>query len=86
MEQFKIEHQWKLYLERAQVKDEDLPEDQRREMRRAFFGAVGQMLILMRDDMTDLADKKGDEKAVDMLQDMLNQVSNFWLNEQGRNG
>ena len=86
MEQFNLEHQWKLYLERAQVKEADMSAIQRQEMRRAFFGAIGQMLILMRDDLGDYADKQGDDKAATILQDMLNQVSNFWLNEQGRNG
>jgi len=50
---FDLNHQWGLFCERCQVPENKMPEDQRREMKRAFYGACGQMLILLRDELGD---------------------------------
>ena len=68
--EFSIEHQWKLYLKRAEVPEEKLGPVQRQEMRRAFFGSWGQALIVMRDELGDYADKNGDDAAANILQGM----------------
>lgn len=78
---FNISHQWELFLQRCQVNEKTMPEDQRREMKRAFFGACGQMLILLRDELGDYSDKYGDESTVHVLSNMLDQVSVFWETE-----
>jgi hypothetical protein len=50
---------------------------QKKEMKRCFFGAFGQLLVLLEQDATKLPEKEVFEK----LDSMINQVSNFFLNE-----
>lgn len=75
--EFNLEHQYQLYLERVGMKERQMPLIQRKELKRAFMGACGQMLILLRDDLSEL----DENEAVDTLQNMHEQVSNFWLVE-----
>jgi hypothetical protein len=65
---------WDQYLERCQVDQFKMPADQHREMKRAFFGAAGQVLIYMRDDVG----AQGEEKAAAIFQAMLDEVQVFW--------
>lgn len=81
---FDLNHQWGLFLERCSLKEVKMPEDQRREMKRAFFGACGQLLILMKDELADYSDKEGDEAAANVLQNMLDQVGDFWQKEMDK--
>jgi len=83
-EDFKLSHQWKLFCERCDIPEDKMPEDQKREMKRAFFGACGQMLILMRDELGDYGDKYGDEAAAKVLQNMLDEVGEFWQKEMDK--
>lgn len=78
---FDLSHQWGLFCERCGIPESRMPEDQRREMKRAFFGACGQMLILLKDELGDYGDKHGDEAAAGVLQNMLDQVSAYWQKE-----
>lgn len=80
MKQFNLEHQWKLYLQRSGLDEGKMPADQIRETKRAFYGACGQMLVLLRDDAAALPE----DEAISMMQNMLDQVGNFWLKEAGR--
>lgn len=68
---FDIEVQWKLYLERVDLKESDLPYNQYREMRRTFFGAYGQMLAALLAGMPERA----------ILNGAIDQVATFWKNE-----
>lgn len=79
-----IEYQWNLYLQRCGLKSEDeLGEDQRREMKRAFFGAAGQILIMNRDDVTKYCGED-DDKGAQALQDCFNEVVDFWNKESSK--
>lgn len=78
MEQFDLNYQYKLYLERVGLKEEFLGEDQKRELKRAFMGACGQILILLRDDLSLL----DDDKALEKMESMTGQVAAFWIGEQ----
>lgn len=78
---FDLGYQWGLFLERCGISGITMPEDQHREMKRAFMGACGQMLILLRDDLGDYDDKYGVEASSNVLQNMLDQVSDFWQSE-----
>jgi len=75
--EFNLEHQYQLYLERVKLKESQMPPIQRKELKRAFMGACGQMLILLRDDLGELSENE----AIETLQDLHNQVSNYWLAE-----
>ncbi|WP_157585412.1 hypothetical protein [Runella zeae] len=50
---------------------------QLQETRRAFYGAAGQMLILLRDDLSELPE----EEAISKLDSMIIQVEAFWMNQ-----
>lgn len=78
---FDLNHQWGLFLERCGISAITMPEDQHREMKRAFFGACGQLLILLRDEVGDYGDKHGDAAAAYVMKDMVDQVSAFWQKE-----
>ncbi len=77
MEKFNIEHQFMLYLERVGLNALTMNPIQLQETRRAFYGAAGQMLILVRDDITELSEKVGRLA----LHSMITQVAVFWENE-----
>lgn len=77
MEQFNLENQYQLYLKRVGIKEIQMHPAQRVETKRAFMGACGQMLILLRDDLGALEE----DKAIAQLRDMYNQVQSFWLKE-----
>ncbi len=73
---FNLEHQYQLYLKRVGANEDEMGETQCKEMRQAFMGACGQMLILLRDDVGELEE---DEDAMYVLSDMLKQVSDYWI-------
>lgn len=77
---FNLEYQYKLYLQRVNLKEEEMPADQQKELKQAFFGACGQMLLCMRDDLSGLSELK----AVATLQDMLNQVQQYYQSITGQ--
>ena len=78
--EFNLEHQYQLYLERVGLRDKLMPPKMETELRRAFFGACGQLLILLRDDVGELTEDEGFK----VFEDLLEQVSNFWLVETKR--
>jgi hypothetical protein len=83
---FDLQHQWGLFCDRCGVPEHKMPADQRREMKRAFFGACGQLLILLRDELGDYEVKHGEEAAAKILQRMLEQVGAFWQGEMDKQG
>lgn len=78
--EFSLEHQYQLYLERVKLKEFQMSEVQKKEMRQVFMGACGQMIILLRDEVA----KYPDEQAVEILQDMLNQVGDYFLKKSNK--
>lgn len=74
-EVFNLEWQFKKYLERANVKEEDLPPIQLKEMKQAFMGACGQMLVLFKNDITDIPDE---DDAVETMEDLFKQVMDYF--------
>lgn len=77
---FNIEKQYQLYLKRVNLKEEQMPPDQQRELRQAFYAACGQLLLVMRDDLSGLTELK----AFETLDDMLNQVKQFFKSITGQ--
>jgi len=73
-----LENQFKQYLERVGLVPATMSTVQYQETKRAFFGACGQMLVLLRDDVGGIADE---DEAVVALEDLNNQVTSFWTNE-----
>ena len=77
---FNIDHQWNLYLERVGLKGQRIGIEQYRELKRAFFGATGQLLMLMKNELAEL----DESAAVKTLESMINEVGDYWLKQGGR--
>lgn len=75
-----LEKQYTQYLERVGLKESSMGENQRIEMKRTFMGAWGQALVVMRDDLSAMEE----DNAVEVLQDMFDQVGNFFIAESNR--
>lgn len=75
-ENFNIQNQYLKYLNRVKLNVNTMHLVQKVQVKQAFYGAVGQMLILMRDDIGAL----DEAKAIAVFEDMLNQVGEYWNN------
>ncbi len=80
-EQFNIEHQYQLYLKRIGLSEATMHGEQKKQLRLTFYGACGQMLILLREDLAAI---ENEDEAAEVLQNMLDQVGNFLLNKSGQ--
>ena len=80
MQEFNLEHQYQLYLQRMALSESTMHTQQKIQLRQTFFGASGQMLILLRDELSKLEEAK----AMETLQDLINQVGNFFLAETNK--
>jgi len=81
-DKFNLHAQWLEYLRLIGISEDILSPIQKQEMKRSFFAACGQMLILFRDGIGAI---ESEEKAVKQMENLLNQVSDFWENEE-KNG
>jgi hypothetical protein len=61
-----------------------LPPQQMIDLKRAYFAAWGSSILTQRDELAKIAEAKGDEAGVEILVDMLKQVSDFMLAQAGR--
>lgn len=80
MQEFNLENQYQLYLQRMSLSESTMHPQQKIQLRQTFFGASSQMLILLRDELSKLEE----EKAMETLQDLINQVGNFFLAETNK--
>lgn len=62
-----------------------LPPEQMIELKRAYYAAWGSSILVARDEVAKIADAQGDEAGVEVLRDMLKQVSDFMLAQGLRN-
>lgn len=72
--QFNIEEQYQRYLKMVKLSEEQMPEDQKVEMRRAFYGGIGQMTIWMFTDM----DQMTEPDAMLALDSIRKETLEFW--------
>lgn len=77
---FDLDHQYQLYLKRVGLIESNMHPIQKAETKRAFIGACGQMLLLLRDDLGALEENL----AIKTMQDMINQVANYFMNESNK--
>jgi hypothetical protein len=81
-EQFKVSTQYQLWLERMQLPPEEkLHPEQRKQLKEAFYGAWGQCMLIMRDELSDVADQKGEDAAVEIMEAMYNEVKAYWVDK-----
>lgn len=74
---FKTEHLFTLYLQRIGQSREKLPVEQLQEIRRAYYGALGQLFCLLTQDIYDLKSREQGK----VLASIQNQIGDFWENE-----
>ena len=77
MEKYNLEYQYQLFLKRMALTEATMHEQQKRQLKQTFFGAIGQFLILMQTDIADLEE----DKAVEVFQSLENQVTDYFLKE-----
>lgn len=77
---FSLADEFERYLKLVKLDKRRMPPVQLREIRRAFYGACGQILVLTRDEVGALPEPE----AVEALQDLWNQVANFWNEQNSR--
>lgn len=80
MKQFDLNHQYSLYCQRVGLSEDKMHPQQKVETKRAFMGACGQMLIMLRDDLGALPE----DKAVEQMESMMNQVGEYFLKETNK--
>jgi len=82
LKEINLEYQFEQYLKRVGVTEAQLLPVQYQEMKRAFFGALGQMFVFYRDVIPELSD----DDAVVCFQDIGKQIQTFWQNELKKDG
>jgi len=73
--QFDLEFQYQLYLKRVNLAEVQMHPIQKAETRSAFMAGCGQIIILLRDEVTELSDNDG----VKVLEGMLGQVGTHFV-------
>jgi hypothetical protein len=76
-DKFDLDYQFFLYLKKYGVHWEDLPPIQLREMKRSFYAAMGQMLMIYMQDIPQMSVEESTKKILWMRQ----QVIDFWQGE-----
>ena len=80
MEQFNLEYQYQEYLKKVKLKESEMSPMQQKETRQAFMGACGIMLIVLRDEVS----KFEEDKAIEIMQGMFDQVGEYFLKAANR--
>lgn len=78
--EFNIEHQYQLYLKRMSISERNMHPEQKKQLRETFFGACGQMIILLRDELSALKESE----AIEQMQNMLDQIGGYFLSITGK--
>lgn len=74
---YTMEFQWQEYLKRMGMRESAMPPDQIRETKRAFMGAMGQMLVLLRDEIAG----ESDEDGVSFIEAMWQETARYWISQ-----
>jgi hypothetical protein len=74
MGKFNLDTQFELYLQRVRLAHIDKKSVQYIELKRAFMGCAGQLLIMFRDDISELEES------------LLQQTEKFWIEQMGTPG
>ena len=80
--ELELEYQYQKYLKRGGLNEATMHPIQKKETKRAFYGACGQLLVLFRDV---LGKEEDEDKAVLYMEDLFNQAEIFWREELKKN-
>ena len=75
-----LEKQYQLYLKNMDLHESKMHPQQKIQLKQTFFGAFGQAVLALRDEVA----AQDEDAAVESLQDILNQVQDFFLAETKR--
>lgn len=73
----KVSDQWEFFKKMMKLSDDKMPDDQKREMRRAFYGGFGQAVMLLRNHIAELPE----DAAVVKLEEVVDELQHFWKME-----
>lgn len=74
---YTIEYHWREFLRLMGLNERTMPPDQLQIMKQTYYGAFGQMLMLLKDLPADCADD--DELMADKLEDLHKEASKYWV-------
>lgn len=74
---FDLETYYQLFLEKINLKESEMPIEQSMEIKRAFMGGAGSMLLIMRDILPQLRE----DDAEQFFNSLFTQVQAFWINQ-----
>lgn len=77
MNPFNLEDQYQFYLDKVDLNEADMHPAQRTQLRQAFMGASGIILLMIRDEFSTLSDEDGDRQFTSMI----DQVDAYWKQE-----
>ena len=77
MNKFDLEYQYHLFLQRMGLSESQMPADQRREIKRTFMAAMGQMLMICVVDLDSLKHPQSSE----CITYMSDQIKDFFARE-----
>ena len=69
-----VSHQYQLFLQRVELQEDRMHPEQKTQLKQAFYAGFSQLLFLIRDDIS----KQEEKEAVKILDDMINQLSDYW--------
>lgn len=70
-----VESQYQAFLSRMALEESKMPNIQKEQLRQTFYGAWGQCLLYLRDEVGSLPEEEG----INAMAGMLEEVSNFFL-------
>jgi hypothetical protein len=79
MNKYDLNAQFDLYLKYTGLSKKPISEAQYTGTKRAFMGAIGQMLLLFRDDIGAI---ENEAEAVAVMENLFEQVETFWKETQ----
>lgn len=82
MSKIDIEEQYQAYLKRVELDEGKMHPQQKIETKRAFFGAWGQVLVVLNEDLNRIQHEEGSTAAEEAMLGMYEQVSEFWNNQK----
>lgn len=77
MSKYDLEHQYQLFLKRMDLSESTMHPTQKKQLRQTFYGACGQFLVFITEELSKLEE----DKAIELLDNIYNQIELFFKNE-----
>ncbi len=80
MDNFNLEYHYGMFLNRMNLQEPFMHPQQKKQLKETFYAASGQMLLLLRDEISKL----DEDEAMAAFEDMMSQVQNFFLSQNNK--